>query len=283
MLNITLSSGVHGNEQCAVLSTRIATEYFKQDNELVVRNIGPLNRRGLRDCVREVTDDPEPTNDLNRKFAPASTEKLDDVNGITKYVKNMIQYADIVIDVHNSPACANTVLISNNGFADRYVEHCNKYGIPFILWESNTNTIKKYAQSEHKVGITIELGGMGGMMHLNQIIEEQWKFIAKVVESFRGEDPVSLQRFHERFYGERDLYFYPADKMWQPVYAHSEGILDYIYDVGAEVKKGDVIATVRDDSNDIDVVSPCNGWIAEIHDNLWVQPGDEFCHVQPVI
>lgn len=279
MLNITLSSGVHGNEQCAVLATKIATDNFKHDNELVVRNIGPLNRRGLRDCVREVTDDPEPTNDLNRKFAPASTAKLDDIDGITKYVKNMITYADIVIDVHNSPACANTVLISNNGFADRYVEHCNKHDIPFILWESNTDTIKKYAQSEHKVGITIELGGMGGMMHLSQIIEEQWRFIAKVVESFRGEDSSSLQRF----YGERDVYFYPADKMWQPVYAHSEGILDYMYDVGAEVKKGDVIATVRNDSTDIDVVSPCNGWIVEIHDNLWVQPGNEFCHVQPVI
>jgi predicted deacylase len=87
----------------------------------------------------------------------------------------------------------------------------------------------------------------------------------------------------QRFYGLRDVYFYPADKMWQPVYAHSEGILDYMYDVGAEVKKGDVIATVRGDSKDIDVVSPCNGWIAEIHDNLWVQPGDEFCHVQPII
>lgn len=279
MLNITLSSGVHGNEQCAVLSTRIATAYFNNDTALFVRNIGPLNRRGLRDCVREVTGDPEPTNDLNRKFAPASTEKLDDVNGITKYVKNMIKDADIVIDVHNSPACANTVLISNNGFADRYVEHCNKHGIPFILWESNTDTIKKYAQSELKVGITIELGGMGGMMHLSKIIEEQWRFIVKVVESFREEDSSSLQRF----YGLRDVYFYPADKMWQPVYAHSEGILDYLYDVGAEVKKGDVIATVRGDSKDIDVVSPCNGWIAEIHDNLWVQPGDEFCHVQPII
>jgi len=279
MLNITLSSGVHGNEQCAVLSTRIATAYFNNDNALFVRNIGPLNRRGLRDCVREVTDDQEPTNDLNRKFAPASTEKLDDIDGITEYVKKMIKDADIVIDVHNSPACANTVLISNNGFADRYVEHCNKHGIPFILWESNTDTIKKYAQSKHKVGITIELGGMGGMMHLNKIIEEQWRFIVKVVESFRGESYSSLQRF----YGERDVYFYPSDKMWQPVYAHSEGILDYIYDVGAEVKKGDVIATVRGDSKDIDVVSPCNGWIAEIHDNLWVQPGDEFCHVQPII
>lgn len=279
MLNITLSSGVHGNEQCAVLATMFATDNFKHDNELVVRNIGPLNRRGLRDCVREVTDDPEPTNDLNRKFAPASTKKLDKVDAITEYVKKMIKDADIVIDVHNSPACANTVLISNNGFADRYVEHCNKHGIPFILWESNTDTIKKYAQSEHKVGITIELGGMGGMMHLNQIIGEQWRFIVKVVESFRGEDSSSLQRF----YGERDVYFYPADKMWQPVYAHSEGILDYMYDVGAEVKKGDVIATVRNDSTDIDVVSPCNGWIVEIHDNLWVQPGDEFCHVQPII
>ena len=147
------------------------------------------------------------------------------------------------------------------------------------MWESNTDTIKKYAQSKHKVGITIELGGMGGMMHLTKIIEEQLRFIVKVVESFRGESYSSLQRF----YGERDVYFYPSDKMWQPVYAHSEGILDYMYDVGAEVKKGDVIATVRGDSTDIDVVSPCNGWIAEIHDNLWVQPGDEFCHVQPII
>lgn len=285
---VQLISGVHGNEHCAVLASIIAKSVIKTD-ELDIRLMDGVNVLGLRDNVREVADhSKDKITDLNRKFT--IYKEPDNIDVITKHIEDLVECTDVVIDIHNSPACMNCVLISNNGYAAPYIKHCVKHGIPYILWESNTDTIKKYAQDMGKVGITIELGGMGGSMHQTQLITEQTNFIVKVVESFVGLDKDYLKKTFTPTKLDStapSYYFYDSSFLWQPIFAHSEGIIEYLCNVGDSVEKGSTICHIHSKQDGhspyTKVVSPCTGKLAEISDVLYVRPSDCFCHVQPDI
>ena len=285
---VQLFSGVHGNEHCAILSSIRAKEVIKDDS-MDIRLMDGVNVPGLRDNVREVADHSKDViTDLNRKFT--IYKEPDKIDVITKHIEDTIELADIVIDIHNSPACMNCVLISNNGYAPAYIQHCISHNLSYLLWESDTDTIKKYSQDMNKVGITIELGGMGGSVHQKHLITEQTQFIIDVIESFQGMSKDVLKKvFTPTKPGsfEPSYRFFDSSFLWQPIFAHSEGVIEYLYDVGESIDKGAVICRIHSKKDGhapyTEVVSPCTGKLAEISDALYVRAADCFCHIQPDI
>ena len=140
-----------------------------------------INLPGLAANTREYPKPPEATRDLNRAFSNESTkDRMEkDINDL----QIAINSASIVVDVHNSPACDNAILVSNNNHAIPYIRFAKNRGLSYLLRESETNTIKKFAISREKLGFTVELGGMGYGPEFDAVFAGQTEFLEKLVIS----------------------------------------------------------------------------------------------------
>lgn len=208
--SILITSGVHGSEQLAVVSSlRMVREYKKQkedsrqylDSTAHLKEIDPyfdvgpitlmagVNPYGLIAGTREFKDEPAaetgtPDKDkanLNRAFRAEDRSDRYTFEYAVEAIKAEIDFADIVIDVHNSPLIHNCVLIDNGPYARNYVEFCREFGLDFVIREGPADTIKAYAIGQGKVGLTVELAGMGECPYQDLIVAEQTDFIKKVV------------------------------------------------------------------------------------------------------
>ena len=274
-LKILITSGVHGNEQTAVLSVYMLAkklESFTGDTEF--NFIHGVNRTGLTNNCRETEDENTSTNDFNRMFA---TESAFSVQDRFKEVCDAISDCDIVIDVHNSPACSNCVLISNNKYAKRQHEWFTTNGISSIIRESNTDTIKKYATEHDKLGITVEMGVMSSTVNMKEVIDTQVSFLYRLV--------TALAKFHNFTEVKSNLLAtseaLPSDALWYCLYAHIDGIVEYKCNLGDRVRKGTVVATVHNvDTDETESIkSPIDGELVCLED-LWVNASDVVCYVQ---
>lgn len=274
-LKILITSGVHGNEQTAVLSVYLLAkklESFAGDTEF--KFIHGVNRTGLTNNCRETEDEHTATNDFNRMFATATAF---DVEERFQEVCEAVDWCDIAIDVHNSPACANSVLISNNKYAKAQHDWFTSNGFCNIVRESNTDTIKKYATDHGKLGITIELGVMSATVNIKPIVEEQVSFLNRLVTrlaAFKNFDAVKSTLL-------KTSAAVPSDALWYSLYAHTYGIVEYAYNLGDRVRKGSVVATVHNvDTGETEKIeSPVDGELVCLED-LWVNASDVVCYVQ---
>ncbi len=102
MKNILILSGVHGNELNAVkLGMMLKQEYSSDDN---IDIIPWVNESGLLANTREINDNS--TDDMNRMGG----ENFDSTKMMKEIKYTIVNWADLVIDIHNSPNCANFVL-----------------------------------------------------------------------------------------------------------------------------------------------------------------------------
>lgn len=292
---ILIIAGVHGNEHNAVLAAyRVyksladaTAPEFKNEND--IRFLLGVNKWGLLTNKREFgsrTDiHPDPIQkdkpvDFNRVFTMDHVSPgNEDATAVRDIVQHAIEAADIVIDVHNSPAIANMVLLNNDEYTESTIKFFNECHMEnnYMVWESQTNTIKKYAIDHGKVGFTVELGGMTlGGMEDGDIINNQYSFL----KSFTS----WIDQFMPKF--EKGARLTP-DKLAMPIYAHAYGLIDTVdFHRSAPMKKGDVFATMITDSDnpeDAEFKAPCDGFLVACEDHRVVKPGDEIFTWQPVV
>ena len=191
-------------------------------------------------------------------------------------IMKAIDEADIVIDVHNSPACANMVLLNNDEYTLDTVAFLTGTHHRYMVWESQTNTIKKYAIDHGKVGLTVELGGM--------TLDNQDETVMKNQESFLYSLIYFLDSFMPKFKKGNPL---PPHPLAIPVQARAFGLIDTVnYTKYDEAKKGDVYATMITDSDnpsDAEFKAPCDGYLVACEDKRFVKPGDEIFTWQPKV
>lgn len=146
--------GVHGDEQHSV---KACWEFYKR-----VKNENDsfnyvfyffLNEGGCKNNTREFVESKE-AKDLNRLFT--RHESLEDIKTLISNIDN-----GIVLDVHSSPFCNNTVLIDYNNQSSLYYRIADKYDLnPMLRRTQNHGTIKKYFVDKNIPSFTLELGGM---------------------------------------------------------------------------------------------------------------------------
>lgn len=281
MSKVLVISGTHGNETNAVQDVYdLNLKYEEQNIHDVIFcqawNIAALNA-GTREFVKHSNELPD---DMNRAFPTA--EPMDKEESISA-LKNLIDYADIVIDVHNSEFLKNCVVINNDCRARHYVEFCKKNHIPFIVIESTTNTIKRFALNEDKVGFTVEIGDMN-FSDSNEGVD----FLDKLIKALQATDLETLRNPNE----------VPLDasQVVKTVYAHSQGLLRIFKDDEHSEKpkrseilrhylKGERIFIIENPVKlayrSEEVIAPCNGYVMDLVDSYWVDDGDVILSFQP--
>jgi predicted deacylase len=289
---ILVVAGVHGNEHNAVLAAyRVYQDFLtetdeKCKNDHTIRFLIGVNRWGLLNNMREwgtradVYPDPMPEDkpiDFNRVFADENLENVEDSASIMRdTIKEAIKEADIVIDVHNSPACENMVLLNNDEYTYDTIAFIEAIHHRYMVWESQTSTIKKYAIDHGKVGLTVELGGMtlgaqDGAVMIDQVasLKTLINWLDFYMPKFKKSDRL------------------PPHLLAQTIHANAYGLIDTVkYNRYAEMKKGDVFATMITDSDnpaDAEFRAPCDGYLVACEDRRLLKPGDEIFTWQPKI
>lgn len=281
MSKVLVISGTHGNETNAVQDVYdLKLKYEEQNIHDVIFcqawNTTALNA-GTREFVKHSDELPD---DMNRAFPTAQIiDKEESIN----ILKNLIDWVDIVIDVHNSEFLKNCVVINNDCRAQNYVNFCKKNKIPFIVIESATNTIKKFALNGDKVGFTVEIGDMN-FSDSNEGVD----FLDRLIKALQATDLETL-----RYPNEVPL---DASQVVKTVYAHSQGLLRIFKDSDHSKKpkrseilrhylKGEKIFIIENPVKlayrSEEVIAPCDGYVMDMVDSYWVDEGDIILNFQP--
>ena len=277
IMKILLISGTHGNEQAAVYATSHALLKFKMANNLSEVEYVTLNIPGLNQNTREMPKPKAPNMDFNRAFG---CEPEYDINDITKALKERIcDWATAVVDVHNSPACDNAILVSNDKFAPAYIRFAIKHGIHYMLRESSADTIKRYAIYSGRIGFTVEMGGMGFAPGFKDTIAKQTDFVYKLLDALDDEPTTSFLSLNS----DRHI---PQQYNMFPLHAHYQGIVRHLFAPGDSIKQGDTVFEILNPNTTgvlEEIIAPCDCILADCDDRLWSTPGMEVCSVQPII
>ena len=290
---ILIIAGVHGNEHNAVLAA--CRLYHELSNETYesrrvkhdIRFLIGVNRWGLLANKREwgkrtdVYPDPMPEDgeiDFNRVWTERQDPEINDsATHMRQTIMAAIDSADVVIDVHNSPACDNMVLLNNDDYVVDTIKFLNACHMPnYMVWESTTNTIKKWAIEHGKTAFTVELGGMTIGPHDGAVMIDQVAFLKTLVSWVDEYMPVFNR-------GER----LPPDMLAMPIYSRAFGIIDEVkMNHYVEMKKGEVFATMMSDGGlpeDLEFKAPCDGRLVCCEPARVVKPGDEVFTWQPTV
>ena len=276
---ILVISGTHGNETNAVQDV--------YDFKLKMNSLGKdyiqfhqaWNVTGLNACTRNFQEENvEIPDDLNRAFFD---KKPADKEAAIKLIKDLVAGADIVLDVHNSDLLLNCVVINNDCYAKGYVDFCKENKIPYILLESTTNTIKKYAIQHSSVGFTVEIGDMNFSESNDGVA-----FLEKLVNCLEEEDLAQFRIASDP---------YNTLQVAQDIISHSRGLLRVRDSSGKHIKpkrsevlrhylKGDVIFDVLDPVEDCiveTITAPCSCYLMDLVDSYWTDIGNPIGTIQP--
>lgn len=289
MSKVLVISGTHGNETHAVdlvYDLECWTEkngLSKIEREAIGKNVQFIhawNKTGLKYNERNFIDESKDreTMDLNRSF---HTDGVYTKEGLVENLKAEIGSADIVIDVHNSPACANCILINNGPHARTYVDFCKKYDLQYIVRESSADTIKQYAIDQGKVAFTVEIGDMGISDK-----DDDLQFLIKLLKALLLEEP-----FFDFSY--KDVDSFSASEVYTLLYSHADGLIRggdqkplKRKDLFKRYKKGDYMFTIIDPTErkvKEYISAPCDCWLVDFEDNVWAAEGGTIGAIQPII
>ena len=283
--NILMVSGVHGDEQLAVLASYEA--YSRIKNENLINGSLDLymgaNAPGLVAGTREYTDFKDPSalpedRNLNRAFP--TEEKVDDMDLARSKVMCLANEMDIVLDVHNSPSIHNCVLIDNGPYAKAYVKWCIENRIAYILRDGPQGTLKARTIKQGNVGFTVELGGMGDCMLEGDIQGSQVDFLVKLIVSLSKVEDLSI-------FKQVDQMFPPIAKMQAFVWHGPYGFIEYIcevtnpdhemFDAGREVGH-----MLTEDGKWHEIYLPQKAWVCCLGNQSHIAAeGSEIFYYQP--
>ena len=278
-MKILVISGTHGNETHAVDVVYELSKLKLNLENTEVEFVHAWNKTGLKYNVREFVDESEgrETNDLNRSFPTNGCWNKD---ALIEDIKLKIQDADVVIDVHNSPLCANSALIDNGPYARSYVDFCKAHNCQYIVRESAGDTIKNYAIENGKVGFTIEIGDMGISDKDNYDVV----WLTKLIGDIAADDSYP---FHNQ--GEPFL----QSELYTVLYTHFDGLIRGPYlkrllrnEMIKDYQKGDVMFNIVDPENNSlleTIKAPCDCTLVDFEDNVWATKGGTIGSIQPKI
>lgn len=324
-------SGVHGPEQLAVIASLNMFRTFKSRHERgdmhgEMKILAGVNPYGLIHGTREFTEEPDrndyglvppapgapkkperihgdPKGNLNRAFRTSPGVDRCTLTGTIDVVKARINYADIVIDIHNSPLCHNCVLIDNGPYAKAYVKFCHEQGLDFMVRNGPTDTIKRYAIEQGRVGFTIELGGMGDCPGQGDLLSKQNEFLGKLLDAIgRVRENCAISPDHAgvrrtcdgtHFWEYKDFFKqstpFTTNAMCQSIYHYGKyGFIEYTSDatdIASEpVEAGTALGTIYCvDGTQEKIVAPIDGLVCDFkeHTNVAVPNKELYC-IQPV-
>lgn len=243
-------------------------------------NIPALNENER--CFQKDENEELP-DDLNRAFISEKKKKYDKEMMIAK-VKDRMLMKLAVIDVHNSELLSNCVIINNDVHALAYVNFCKKYDINYIVIESITDTIKKFAIGNNQIGFTVEIGDMNFSNNRDGVM-----FLEKLVEALYSE--YSEDRFIHLRMKNNPL---SAAHVSIDLVAHSEGLLRSAGEVGKPNREkifrkyttGEVMFLImdpRDGEVKERIEAPYDCVLIDMVDSYWVSPNAIIGSVQPIL
>lgn len=229
-LKILIITGVHGDEITPIIAgfkliKILEDNHYKHYKHLTI--LHAVNIDAIRDKSRSAKGDD--SKDLNRMFVNESA------GDIKAAIDGRIQDYDVVIDMHSSPNCTEYCLITNNEFANKYVEFCENHEIPYLLRYDNSNTIKSYSIKKGKIGFTLESNGLltADYTSVDRLVN-MVEGIIEFIDDFKVNVPED-----------------PKYNDFTQVYTHLEGIYYPKVKLGDIVKQNDILCFIirKDGSN----------------------------------
>lgn len=290
---VLLVSGMHGNEQNAVLAS-IGVVSSCVGSDIDVSYILGVNRNGLLRSVREFAPvDNKPVTDMNRVFDVLADKDFPSPEDMRDGIVPVISKSDIVVDVHNSPSCSNMVVIDNNEYAANIVRFCLAHGIQYyVANKSNPGTLKQYAFRMNKLGFTVELNGMTIGPLYGKVIASQRAFLINLLAALNTTTAAEIKGL--------PCEPIPYEKATREIYnCGGYGIVEFderVFDgdMNAELfRKGETFARIIDmESHESrELKMPCEGWVIDIDaavdsktdSSIFAVPGKAICTIQPRI
>lgn len=283
--DILMVSGIHGNEQLAVLASYEAYSRIKNENLIngeLTLYMG-ANAPGLVAGTREYTEFKDPSalpedRNLNRAFP--TEEKVDDMELARSKVMALEDAATIVLDVHNSTSVHNCVLIDNCPYAKAYVKWCIENDIAYILRDGPQGTLKGRTIKRGDIGFTVELGGMGDCMLENSIMTSQIDFLVKLIVALSKVEDLSV-------FKRPDQPFPPIAKMQAFVWHGPYGFIEYIVDATQPDHKmldtgTEIGRMMTEDEKWHEIFLPQRAWVCALGNQSHVAAeGSEIFYYQP--
>lgn len=170
---ILIISGVHGNERTPLAITAKIINNIKDfsDNYSELTILHGVNKPAIQSNTRLDGDF-----DLNRAF-----DGNHDQNELVSKIKNEIEKAEIVIDIHSSKSCVELLAIDNNEYADAYCSWADIMKIPCYVFPGSDGTIKRYCNNMSKPCFTVEVNKLGEVD--NESVEKGYTMINNMVNN----------------------------------------------------------------------------------------------------
>ena len=159
-------AGVHGNEIGTIslaydLIHTISSKDLQFKNLSRINIVPVVNQEGMRNQSRELLDG---SNDLNRNWDQSTYTIRDEL-------LNLINDYDIILDLHCSEYCDSMFLLdSRMQKLSSIIPVLDKCDIHYCIQTSHNATLKWYADSHNKIGLTWEQIGLN---YLNEEVNAE--------------------------------------------------------------------------------------------------------------
>lgn len=225
--SVLILAGVHGDE-IGTISLAYDLIHTINDKDLQFKNLSRINivpvvnREGMRNQSRELVNG---SNDLNRNWDQSTYTIRDEL-------MNLINDYDIILDLHCSEYCDSIFLLdSRMQKLSSIIPVLDKCGIHYCIQDSHNATLKWYADSHDKIGLTWEQIGLN---YLDEGVNaESLTTILNLLDNIHLmiESPDYTQEIE-----------YPIS---YPLQNKREGLYIPIAKVGAKVKKNYPLGEIR--------------------------------------
>jgi predicted deacylase len=263
---LCLAAAVHGDELNGIeIVRRVIHDLDEQNLNGAVIGIPIVNVQGFRRGSRYLPD----RRDLNRYF-PGNPNGSAAARIAHSFFTQVIPHCDALIDVHTgSLSRSNLPQIRADLRNPEVVTLTQGFASMVVLHSPATPGMLRYAATEAGVPtVTLEAGGPL-VLELNEV-----KRGVKGVESLL----TSLGMVPKlRLFGDPEPVYYSSS--W--VRSNNGGILLSNVSLGSTIRKGDLLGTITDPMNNvqIDLLSPYSGRVIGMSRNQVVMPGDAAFHV----
>lgn len=259
---VMIICGVHGDETAAISA---CYKYYKalKDNPVghtSYKFIFLANENAVKNESREYQKPEEETKNLNRAFIEEEDRFPELKTRIIDEIK--LFQPDVVLDVHNSPYCANTVLVDYGPKSQLiyFLAKTNKIN-PTLRPTTNFGTIKQWCLKQNIAAFTIE---MGPMFSPNEaVIKRQAGYIAAV-------ERVGIKLAHDMIEHPEmlnDVYRFGPEHCSRSLYSPCTGIIGWFkceaeaerFREGIVRERGSIIGWIHnleDDEQDIPIYAP---------------------------